>query len=881
MSILQVRAPFDGWCTSLDEVPDPVFAGRMLGDGLAIDPTTGIVGAPCAGEIVTVAKTGHSVAIRTPGGIDVLVHIGIDTVQLDGRGFELRLGPGALVQTGEQIMRFDLDIVARGAKSLITPIIVTAQEGLMILNRRPAGMVAAGDLLYEIHGAPAQQPGTTTAAPAPPAPGARPAPGAPTHAAPIRRTLQITLRQGLHARPAAVLSQRARAAAAELSLTAHGRTANARSVVAIMALGVRCGDEVTIEAQGADASQAVDGIAAALDEALRLESAHTSGVAEPSSPAAPTNHDAPRAATPTTPTVDAPARAAVESETIDGVLRGIVAVPGFAVGRTVHLARREIMVAERGAGVAQESGELARALAEVRRRLERVGERGGQTRREIVAAHIEFLEDPLVHATAQEFIAAGKSAGFAWRNAIRRAVAALDQLDDLRMRERADDLRDVEAHVLLALNGEARPMHQSLPEHAVLIADDLLPSELTSLDPDRLAAICLSRGGATSHVAILAAAMDVPMLIGLGGRVQSVAEGASVIVDADRGLLQSAPAPAELESAAQQVALRLRRREDERGAAHAESRTRDGVRIEVFANLGSVVDAVAAVANGAEGCGLLRTEFLFIDRDEAPDEAEQFDAYQAIATALAGRPLVLRLMDVGGDKPLRYLPLPEEENPALGLRGVRTALARPDLLRTQLRAALRVEPADLVQLLVPMVTDFAELAAVRALIDELSGELRRHGAVKLGAMIETPAAALTAGRLLDAVDFLSIGSNDLTQYTLAMDRGHAHLAGRADALHPGVLRLIAATAAAGEAAGKLVAVCGGAAADSCAVPVLIGLGVRELSVVPAAVPAIKRQIRALSLAACRELALRCLQAGSAAEVRALVSESQSSPGDTP
>jgi len=235
-------------------------------------------------------------------------------------------------------------------------------------------------------------------------------------------------------------------------------------------------------------------------------------------------------------------------------------------------------------------------------------------------------------------------------------------------------------------------------------------------------------------------------------------------------------------------------------------------------------------------------------------------------------------MDVGGDKPLRYLPLPEEENPALGLRGVRTALARPDLLRTQLRAALRVEPAQLVQVLVPMVTELAELEAVRASIDEIAGELGRSGGVKLGAMVETPAAALTAGRLLDAADFLSIGSNDLTQYTLAMDRGHAELAGRADALHPAVLRLIAAAAAAGEAAGRLVAVCGGAAADASAVPILIGLGVRELSVVPAAVPAIKRQVRAVSVGACRELALKCLEAGSAAEVRALVKQAQSSPG---
>jgi phosphocarrier protein FPr/phosphocarrier protein len=832
---------------TLDEVPDPVFAGRMLGDGIAIDPTAGVVGAPCAGEIVAVAKTGHSVAIRTPGGVDLLVHVGIDTVQLGGRGFESRCRPGAQVRAGEEILRFDLDIVARGAKSLITPVIVTPQDGLIITSRRLPGMVSAGELLYEIDGTP-------LAVPAPPAHSSGEA---------LRRTLPIALRQGLHARPAAILSQQARSAAAQLTLSAHGRSANARSVVAIMALGVRCGDDLLIEARGADAAQAIEAIARGIEEALRAELAHEQSAAPTRSPE------------PAVSAADAPAG---EPGT-PGMLRGIVAVPGIAVGRAVHLARRELEVSEQGAGAAHETGELARALGEVRQRLLRVGERGGQTRREIAAAHVEFLEDPLVQDTAQEFIAAGKSAGFAWRSAIRRAVAALEQLDDVRLRERADDLLDIEAHVLLALDGEARPMHQSLPEGAVLIADELLPSELTALDPDRLAAICLARGGATSHVAILAAAMDVPMLIGLGSRVQAVAEGARLIVDADRGLLQTAPLAAELDAGVQQVAARRRRRDAERGAAHAEARTRDGVRVEVYANLGSIVDATAAVANGAEGCGLLRTEFLFIDRDLAPDEAEQYEAYQGIATALAGRPLVLRLMDVGGDKPLRYLPLPDEQNPALGLRGVRTALARPDLLRTQLRAALRVQPAGLVQLLVPMVTDLAELQAVRAVVDEIAGALGRSGAVKLGAMIETPAAALTAGLLLGAADFLSIGSNDLTQYTLAMDRGHAQLAGRADALHPAVLRLIAATAAAGAAAGKLVAVCGGAAADSCAAPIFIGLGVRELSVVPAAVPAIKRQIRGLSADACRELAMQCLELGSAAQVRALAARAQSAPGD--
>src|SRR5258706_1419326 len=417
-----------------------------------------------------------------------------------------------------------------------------------------------------------------------------------------------------------------------------------------------------------------------------------------------------------------------------------------------------------------------------------------------------------------------------------------------------------------------------IPERAVLLADELLPSELVAVDRRRLAAICLSRGGATSHVAILAAAMDVPMLVGLGTAVQNIKEGAALIVDADRGLLELTPPAAEVQRAEARVAARLAERVAERAAAQSECRARDGTRIEVYANVGSVGDAAAAVSNGAEGCGLLRTEFLFIERDTAPSEAEQLEAYQAIAAALGGRPLVLRLMDIGGDKPLRYLPLPYEENPALGLRGIRTALWRKDLLRTQLQAALRVEPAGIVKLLLPMITDAAELRTVRALVDELRQE-RGRAPLELGAMVETPAAALGADRILREADFLSIGSNDLTQYTLAMDRGHAELAPRIDALHPAVLQLIAATAAAGTEAGKIVAVCGGVAADPIAVPLLIGLGVRELSVVPAAVPGIKRLIRSLTIPACTSLATRCLTLESAAEVRALVVQATSPSGE--
>jgi phosphocarrier protein FPr/phosphocarrier protein len=780
----------------------------------------------------------------------VLIHIGIDTVELRGRGFEPRVQPGAMVRAGDELIRFDLDIVARGAKSLMTPIVIAPVDGVAISQRRAQGPVTAGEILFEIGPIPElagtlSQPSTAAAA-------AEPA---------VSRALTIALRHGLHARPAAMLANRAKTFAAQVSLNAHGRSANARSVVAIMALGVRHGDGLTIQAIGPDAPQAVAGVVAALEEAMTMDAA-AGDAATGDGAAAPAAGAAPSAA-----------------QAGSGVLNGITAVGGFEVGRATRIERRKIDVVEHSADSAHEAAELERALTNVRLRLQRVAATGGATRREIIEAHLEFLGDPSLQEAAHGLIAAGKGAGFAWRGAVRQSISALEALDDARMRERADDLLDVEAHVLLALAGEARPMIMPLPEHAVLLADDLLPSEITALDRQRLAAICLGAGGTTSHVAILAAAMEVPMLVGIGAGLREIADGSTVIVDADGGRLHIKPSASEIEQARGAVESRRLARIAQRAAARTECRALDGTRIEVFANLGNIADAAAAALNGAEGCGLLRTEFLFIDRETAPGEDQQLAAYQGIANALGDVPVILRLMDVGGDKPLRYLTLPHEDNPALGMRGVRTALAHPELLRAQLRAALRVVPFGKVRLLIPMVTDAAEIRAVRSMVDELTRELSLPGRVELGAMIETPAAALTAALIGREVEFLSIGSNDLTQYTLAMDRGHSELARRTDALHPAVLKLIASTADAGTAAGKLVAVCGGVAADSQAVPILLGLGVRELSVVPAAIPALKQQVRGLRMLECRELAMRCLGAASAGDVRALVEKTIANGGE--
>lgn len=881
MPSLTLQAPIDGWCAPLSEVPDAVFADGMIGDGLAIDPTSGAVLAPCDGEVITLPAGGHAVSIRAAPGVEVLVHVGIDSVKLNGRGFEALVSVGQHVRAGDPLICFDLDAVARGSKSLMTPIVLATDTGARIRRRHAAGRIVAGEMLMDIdYVAPAAESGSIAERLA----SAQPA-GAPTPEASASRTIALALRHGLHARPAALIAKRARAAGVPVTLSAHSKSADARSVTALMTLGASHGDALTITARGAGAQAAVEAMVAGLEEALTLE----------------------RAAGNAPESVDAgPGAACATAPPGTHELSGVIAAPGFAVGYVARIERPEIAVAEPGKGSAHESTELERARDLVRARLARVGGTGGATRREIVEAHLAFLDDPVLNEVASEHIAAGKSAAFAWRVATRASIAALEQLSDARLRERADDLLDIESHVLMALAGEARPMNLSLPRNAIVVADEMLPSEIVALDRANLKGIALSGGGRTSHVAILAAAMDVPMLAGIGAALREVQSGERVIIDADAhegagaheglgtheganahagsrsragaGVLIVAPT-AEVFAKAEQHASTLRaQRAADRQAAQRECRTRDGTRIEIFANLGSVAEAEAAMAAGAEGCGLLRTEFLFMDRDRAPSEQTQLEIYQAIANALAGKPLVLRLMDVGGDKPLSYLALPPEENPALGLRGIRTALRHPELLRTQLRAALQVAPHGRVRILLPMITDAAEVRTVRSMVNDLQSQLGLRAPVEIGAMIETPAAALTAKHIVATADFLSIGSNDLTQYSLAMDRGHPELARKIDALHPAVLELIALAASAGERAGKLVAVCGGMVADAAAVPILIGLGVRELSVVPAAVPALKRQVRDLDVRECAALAARALEAESAADVRALVARTTNVPG---
>ena len=820
-SSVVLLAPFDGWAAPLGEVPDPVFADRMMGDGVAIDPIGSVLTAPCDGKILLLHAALHAVTLRAVNGAEILMHIGLDTVALGGREFTAHITQGQNVKAGDRLISFDLDQLAQSARSLITPIIITNADGFVIDRRMENAKVTRGQALMTVRRV---SPLPATAA------------GAGRES---RRELVVPLIHGIHARPAARLAGLAKSFTADIAILSGEARANVRSPVALMGLGLTKGARVTIIAMGADAEQAVAALAGLIESGMGEDIA--------TSAAAPIQ------------TAPAPIR--------DGALAGVRAAPGIALGVAVRLVQPEILVEEQGQGAAHEAHCLSAALAMVKGNLE-VAAGKSAALSAILDAHLGILDDPELAAWAQTRIAHGKSAGYAWRSAIQEQVAVLKGLKDPRLAERASDLIDLERQVLGALGG-AETGTMVLPQNAILLAQDILPSQLAGVDASRLAGLAMAEGGPTSHAAILAASMNIPALVACGSALLDIADGTTVLLDADHGQLTVDPSADMREKIVRQLAGRREARRIAQANAHALCHTKDGLRIEICANLGSVDDAVAAVAAGAEGCGLLRTEFLFLDRQSPPSEAEQIDVYRAIADALGGRPLIVRTLDIGGDKPAAYLPFPPEENPALGLRGVRASLWRPDLLATQLRAILRgIAPAQC-RIMIPMISSLDELRQVRRILDAARAELGIADPVPLGVMIETPAAAITSDILAAEADFFSIGTNDLTQYCLAMDRGNARLASQFDALHPAVLRLIAAAAKGADLHHRRTGVCGGLGSDVAAAPILIGLGVRSLSGTASQIAELKVVIGTLTLEQCRHLAGKALAATSSFEVRQL------------
>jgi phosphoenolpyruvate-protein phosphotransferase len=834
---LVLLAPLSGPLVALDDVPDPVFARRLVGDGVSIDPETSLLLAPCDARVLQVHRAGHAVNLQTAEGVEVMIHVGLDTVELKGEGFLPRVKAGDHVKAGETLIEFAADYVATHARSLLTQIVIPSSERVVAVTARRGRVVAGRDVILELAlaGEPAVGDAGTSDAPL------------------VSEPVMLSLATGLHARPAAVVASIAKRFRSRVRLLRGNDAANAKSVTALMGLDIGGPESVRVEASGPDATDALSALVGLIASGLGEEGERGSSVA---------------------PAKPAPESAASPRSSDPDVLHGVAASPGLAVGRVFQVRRDEIVVVEAAEAAPQERRRLEHALERARMQLEtlqaRLRAEADAGKAAIFSAHAELLDDPDVLEIATRAIDRGRSAGAAWRDAVTAHVERLAASRNELLAARANDMRDVGRRVQRLIAGEDAAPAVQTPERAILIAEDLAPSETASLDRTRVLGFCTVAGGATSHVAILARSLDIPAVAGVEARALAIPDGTEVVLDGSQGTLRLYPSDDEIVSIRQrQERVAARRRTDSAEAAKP-ALTRDGNRIEVVANIGSVADAWQAVSVGGEGVGLLRSEFLFLNRASAPNEDEQFEAYQGVVRALGPqRPLVIRVLDVGGDKPLPYLSVPREENPFLGVRGIRLLLERPEVLRTQLRAILRLSGEGRISVMLPMVATLGEWRAAKAIVEEERAKLG-VAPVPLGIMIEVPSAALLADVFAREVDFFSVGTNDLTQYTLAMDRGHPKLAASVDGLDPAVLRLIGQAARAATLHKKWIGVCGGIASDVQAVAILIGLGVTELSVSVPSIPTIKARVRELTLADCRRLAERALEAGTAADVRALL-----------
>lgn len=557
-------------------------------------------------------------------------------------------------------------------------------------------------------------------------------------------------------------------------------------------------------------------------------------------------------------------------------LKGIPAAPGLAHGKTIIVKQEELEIPLHSVDdIEAEEQRLLDACKKGQEELsaykEDVGGRSEGDESQIFEAHRMILEDVALLDKAKEAIQNGINAEKAWMDAIEFFAQMMEQIPDETLSSRAVDIRDVGRRVLGHLLGVSVG-GTVLTEPSVIIGDDLTPSDTVSLDKDLVLGFCTARGGPTSHTAILAKAFGLPAVVGLGEKILSVNDGTLVLVNGNSGEVRINPDDTEVAAFGEKETLEKQEQKEARAAAQAPAVTADGKRVEVVANIGGVADAPLGIKNGAEGVGLFRTEFLYLDRNALPTETEQIEAYKTVFSLYKDLPMVVRTLDIGGDKVIPYLDLPQELNPFLGWRGVRMLDGAEPIFLQQFRALLQAGLDVDLRIMVPMVSGLAEILAAKAVMEKAKAELAAEGKpytdkVQFGIMIEVPSAAILADRLAKEVDFFSIGTNDLTQYTLAVDRTNSKVAHLASPLNPAVLFLIKRTIDSAHAEGKWVGLCGELAGDPLASPILLGLGLDEFSMSPARVPVIKQVMKKLHKSDCQAFADEILGFADAEQVQ--------------
>lgn len=834
--ILDIYAPVSGKTLAIETIPDAVFAQKTIGDGVSIAPSSFVLNAPCNGEIANIHSAKHALTLRTKQGVEILMHVGLDTVLLKGKGFDVKVKLGQQVKKGDALIVFQPDVIEKSGKSLLTEIVVVNTDKVSAVKPVTDKDVVAGrDVVLNLILKSNEKNFSDTSDK-----------GMKTQSWEIK----IKNPAGLHARPAAVLANAAKKFDCKIALVCNRKEANAKSLTDIMGLDVKHDDFVFLKANGNDSIEAMKTLIPLLETGLG-ENLNQAFVDKKETEAAPRKQDN------------------------EKVFFGTKASPGVAVGTVVQLKDAAFDVEEFGTAPSKEKEKLITALTEAGDELsdlyERTVKKSGQEKAEIFIAHQELLEDPELIKSVTSLIEKGRSAAFAWQQTVNKQIRRFSEMKNSLLAGRAADLQDVGKRVLrLLTNGAEQKV--CLPENAVVFAREISPSDTALLDTNKVVGFVTVGGGVSSHAAILARSMMLPAVCGVSEKALSVLNGTPVLLNGSKGEVLLYPDEQEKRSA-----MEFREKEHKTQAERFEDRnkpaiTTDGIRLEVAGNIGSVEDAGRVVSCGGEGIGLLRSEFLFLGRQEAPVEVEQEVVYGKIAQVVGNdKFLIVRTLDVGGDKDLPYIKEPEEANPFLGVRGLRLSLRHPDLFRSQIKAILKSADKTKIRIMFPMVTTLDELKQAKQIVVEEQERLNVPE-IETGIMIEVPAAAMTADLLAPYVDFFSIGTNDLTQYTMACDRGNPLLADLSDSLHPAVLRMIKMTVEGAEKHNKRVGVCGVMAGEKLAVPLLTGLGIKELSVIPSLISEIKSQVRSLSFAKCQNLAKQALEQETAADVRRIVEQ---------
>jgi phosphocarrier protein FPr len=662
---------------------------------------------------------------------------------------------------------------------------------------------------------------------------------------------------GLHARPAAQFVSLANQFDANITLqncSTDSQEINAKSINQVLMIGVRNGDEIAIAATGVDATAALSALQVLVKTKLSQSSSLSPRLVNPD--------------------------CSLNTETSQ--LFGIPAAEGIAMGPVVRCELQPIEIeAQYIDNPTQEWQQLQEACSEAQSEIiilcQEISYYAGDAEAAIFEAHLLYLDDPVLLQQAQSLIFEHHySAAYAWKQVINQTIETYNHLEDVYLRARSADVLDVGQRVLRLLTG-IEPPRLTLSEPGILVATELTPSETAQLDFNLVLGICTAAGSATSHSGILGRSLGIPTVMGVGAEVLNLCNGMTLALDGSTGQVWIDPET--------EVMDRLRTQQHHqqitftqlRTAAQRPACTQDGHLIQVMANIGGVAEAQIAMQEGAEGVGLLRSEFLYLARRRIPTQAEQAELYRVIAQIVSPHPLIIRTLDLGGDKSVPEVKIPPEANPFLGWRGIRVLLDYPDLLRTQLRAILQASAGHQIKLMFPMLTQPQEMITALDILNQERDALQQKGIafdenMEVGMMVEVPSAVAMADQFAQLVDFFSIGTNDLSQYVMAADRNNSKVATLADGFEPAILRMIQQVTQAAHQAGIWVGVCGELAASPLAVAVLVGLGIDELSLNPACIPAVKMAISQLTRPAATAIANHVLQLNSATAVKSYLEQ---------